>query len=149
MENWQMLILGLYTLVYIIVFFIQRSQIKSNNDIINSMKSFIEIFKIDEVKRFVRMKEETLKMAMDKFTHEQGVEFAKDKEGYIEKLLNKELKNTANEFQKKYDEVCECTYNLILKLPSEKRIEFINENLPLSKEDFLEVMKEYNELPKP
>lgn len=49
-------IIGLYTVVYVIVFFVQKSQIDQTKEINASMKSFMDIFKIDEVKKYVEMR---------------------------------------------------------------------------------------------
>ncbi|NMH89139.1 hypothetical protein [Flavivirga algicola] len=54
-------IIGVYTLIYLIVFIIQYSQIKKQKDIIDSMKTFIDIFKVDEVKKYASMREERIK----------------------------------------------------------------------------------------
>ena len=51
-------IIGLYTVVYVIVFFVQKSQIDQTKEINASMKSFMDIFKIDEVKKYVEMRNE-------------------------------------------------------------------------------------------
>ena len=45
-EKWTLGILGLYTVIYLVVFFIQKSQIDRQKDVISSMKSFMEIFKV-------------------------------------------------------------------------------------------------------
>ena len=56
-NNWTLIIIGLYTLIYVIVFIIQKSQIDKQKDVISSMKSFMEIFKVDEVKKICRNEE--------------------------------------------------------------------------------------------
>ena len=57
-NNWTLIIIGLYTIVYVIVFFVQKSQIDQTKEINASMKSFMDIFKIDEVKKYVEMRNE-------------------------------------------------------------------------------------------
>ena len=59
-NNLTLIIIGLYTLIYVIVFIIQKSQIDKQKDVISSMKSFMEIFKVDEVKKYVEMKNERI-----------------------------------------------------------------------------------------
>ena len=56
-NNLTLIIIGLYTLIYVIVFIIQKSQIDKQKDVISSMKSFMEIFKVDEVKKICRNEE--------------------------------------------------------------------------------------------
>ncbi len=55
-NNLTLIIIGLYTLIYVIV--IQKSQIDKQKDVISSMKSFMEIFNVDEVKKHVEMRNE-------------------------------------------------------------------------------------------
>ncbi len=43
-NNLTLIIIGLYTLIYVFVFIIQKSQIDKQKDVISSMKSFMEIF---------------------------------------------------------------------------------------------------------
>lgn len=45
-----LIIVGLYTVIYVIVFFIQKSQTDKIKSINESMKSFMDIFDIDKVK---------------------------------------------------------------------------------------------------
>lgn len=65
MDTYSLIILGIYTAIYLIVFVVQSSQIKRTRDINDSMKSFMDIFKIDEVKKYVAVKEETVFMQVD------------------------------------------------------------------------------------
>jgi hypothetical protein len=60
-SNISLIIIGIYTLIYLIVFFIQKSQLNNQKEIINSMKTFMDIFDIEEVKRYVQMREERIK----------------------------------------------------------------------------------------
>ncbi len=61
MDKTTLVIIGVYTLIYLIVFVIQYAQIKKQKDVIDTMKTFIDIFKVDEVKKYVEMREERIK----------------------------------------------------------------------------------------
>jgi len=140
--------ISLFTAISIIIVgLIMNNRIKALNEFNAKMKSYIEIIDIDQIKKYVELKEDTVMFAVEKMTHEQGKEFAKDKEGFIKKLLGDEINKSAKDFENKYDEVHEAVYNLLLTVPKNKRLEFINQNLTLTKTDFVTELKEYNELP--
>lgn len=131
----------------IIVGLIMNNRIRELNEFNSKMKSYIEIIDINKIKQYVEIKEEAVMVAVEKMTYEQGKEFAKDKEGFIKKLLGDELKKSAKDFENKYDEVHEAVYNLLLTIPKDKRLDFINQNLTLTKTEFVKELKEYSELP--
>jgi O-acetylhomoserine/O-acetylserine sulfhydrylase-like pyridoxal-dependent enzyme len=60
-------ITGLYTIVYVIVFIIQKAQFSKMKEINQSMKSFMDIFDIDEVKKYVELKTENANMKAANF----------------------------------------------------------------------------------
>jgi tyrosyl-tRNA synthetase len=120
---------------------------KALNELNLKMKSYLEIINIDEIKKYVDLRQESVMLAVDKITYEHGKEFAKDKEEIIKKLLENELKKTSEDFENKYNEVHVAVYNLLLTIPKNKRFEFINQHLTLTKEDFVKELKDYNELP--
>ena len=67
MDNiWSIVIIGVYTLIYVIVFFIQKAQMEKYKETISAMKSFMDIFKIDEVKKYVDLKDESSLMRAQK-----------------------------------------------------------------------------------
>jgi hypothetical protein len=73
-ENLTLIIIGIYTLVYVIVFFIQKTSldrlkegINSQNLIINSMKTFMDIFDVDKIKKYVELNEESVMLKASNF----------------------------------------------------------------------------------
>lgn len=88
-------IIGLYTLVYIVVFIIQTSQIKKQKDIINSMKTFIDIFKVDEVKKYVEMREERIKGDFENMI---------SNESRVQEMVKEVSKNTIGKVEEFYKE---------------------------------------------
>ena len=107
-EKWTLGILGLYTLIYLVVFFIQKSQIDKQKNLINSMKSFIEIFKVSDVKEYVDLKVESANLkARNLLDNDEklkstimdiGTDMAKDMENKFSKFYFEKMgeKNTWN-----------------------------------------------------
>ena len=141
------IILGVYTLVYVIVFFIQKSQIDSQKAVITSMKSFMDIFSVDELKKFVDVRTETMKLNLENHIEKHKKEFAKDSENIIRNLLEKDIAKEVGNIEEKYDEICEAIYELLLSIPVNERPDFIKVFLPLTGDDFIEELKNYNEWP--
>jgi len=52
-------VIGLYTVIYLIIFFVQKHQISELKSTNQSMKDFMSIFDVDEVRKYVEMKGET------------------------------------------------------------------------------------------
>ena len=137
-----------------ILFFIIRSntvvkeRLKSQDDINLKMKSFMDIFSVDELKKYVEVRTETMKLNLENHIERHAKEFRKDSEGIIRNILGKELDNRVDNIEDKYNEICEGLYTLILALPTEERQQFIEECLPLTGDAFITELKNYNELPK-
>ncbi|MFA6571860.1 MAG: hypothetical protein WCT77_11570 [Bacteroidota bacterium] len=140
------IILGLYTLVYVIVFFIQKSQIDKQKDVINSMKSFIDIFKIDEVKKYVEIKTETMKLNVENIIEIKRKEFIKeiseDAEKAIRKIADDDLNEFKDKFKDKYNELWNELLDFIKLLPEDIRNQYIENNLTFTKESFLLELKD-------
>jgi hypothetical protein len=58
-------IIGIYTVIYLVVFFIQRSQINSQKEIIQSMKSFTEIVDLNKLKEYASIIEKSADIKID------------------------------------------------------------------------------------
>ena len=69
MDITTIIVLGLYTVVYVVVFIIQQNQVKAQKGTIDSMKSFMEIFSVDDVRKFVEMREETMQGTLENFVN--------------------------------------------------------------------------------
>lgn len=134
-----LIIIGLYTFVYVIVFLIQKSQIKATKEIISSMKSFMDIFKIDEVKKYVKLKEENVIMKhkslflnneiVKKMVEDaNNASFEQLKEMYLKQMRNEHL------------ELVSIVIEVIRSQPKDKRRDFINSTLPKTKRYFLEML---------
>ena len=141
-ENLSLFIIGAYTLVYVIIFFIQKSQIDKQKDVINSMKTFMDIFNVDEVKKYVEMKNERIL--------DQANKIITDSET-IKKMSEEITKNATAPIQEAYKEIMEerfmelvkVTFEVIKNLEPEKRQSFISELLPKNQHYLSEMVKDY------
>ena len=141
-NNLTLIIIGLYTLIYVIVFIIQKSQIDKQKDVISSMKSFMEIFKVDEVKKYVEMKNERIieDTAM-MLTNDAKFKIMSD---HLIKTTTEPIKKLYREaMEEKNTELIDVVFKLIMMQETNKREKFINENLPKNKDYFMVVLNDY------
>ena len=141
-NNLTLIIIGLYTLIYVIVFIIQKSQIDKQKDVISSMKSFMEIFKVDEVKKYVEMKNERIieDTAM-MLTNDAKFKIMSD---HLIKTTTEPIKKLYREaMEEKNMELIDVVFKLIMMQETNKREKFINENLPKNKDYFTGVLNDY------
>lgn len=135
-------ILGLYTLIYLVVFFIQKAQIDRQKDLISSMKSFMEIFKIDEVKKYVDMKNERIL--------DQATQMVTDSD-QIKVMSNELIKTTTKPIQEayaeimtqRYEELIGVVFQMILNQKPERRKQFIKDLLPNNEHYLSPMLEEY------
>ncbi|MDP3313777.1 hypothetical protein [Lutibacter sp.] len=141
-EKWTLGILGLYTVIYLVVFFIQKSQIDRQKDVISSMKSFMEIFKVDEVKKYVEMKNERIlhdatKMMMDS-------EKIKEMSDELIKTTTAPIQEAYTEIMaERYMELVKVVFEVVLTQEPEIREQFIKDLLPNNKHYLLPMLKDY------
>jgi hypothetical protein len=141
MNNINIIILGAYTLIYIIVFFIQRSQIQKTKEINNSMKAFMDIFKIEEVRRFVDLKTERIMMEAESLVaNDEKVtsainDIVKEKVGEIQKVYGEQM-------GQQHLEMTAVIVGLLKKIRKEDREQLINEQLSSCKHIFLPMLND-------
>ena len=141
-NNLTLIIIGLYTLIYVIFFIIQKSKIDKQKDVISSMKSFMEIFKVDEVKKYVEMKNERIieDTAM-MLTNDAKFKIMSD---HLIKTTTEPIKKLYREaMEEKNMELIDVVFKLIIMQKTNKREKFINENLPKNKDYFMGVLNDY------
>lgn len=146
-NNWTLIIIGLYTLIYVIVFIIQKSQIDKQKEITSSMKSFIDIFNIEKVKEYVELKHETNLMKIDKL-------IADDKT--INEIMRSVTAEKVDEIKKVYInqmgsqhvEMTSVIVRVLKSIDKEERVPFINQYLESCKHIFIPMLDdiEKNEL---
>lgn len=143
-NNLTLIVIGLYTLIYVIVFFIQKSQMEKYKETISSMKSFMEIFKIDEVKKYVTLKEESVMMNAQKIIFDnEGIKKAiyditEAKSAEIKELHLKAM-------GEQYDELAIVVLEVLIQLNKEDRIKFIDVNLSTCKHMLLPLLEKFDD----
>lgn len=145
MDNiWTIVIIGVYTLIYVIVFFIQKAQMEKYKETISAMKSFMDIFKIDEVKKYVDLKDESSLMRAQKmiFDNTEIKQAMRD----ITEAKTHEIKELyLKEFSLQYDELARFSLEILSKMETNERNKFIEINLSKSKHILLPLLEKYDE----
>ena len=106
------------------------------------MESFIKIFDVDQVRKFVEMKHETTMLTVDKVISEKGKEFTEET---IRPSVMKEIEKVKEDMSERFDEFANSAIDMIMMLPKELQTEYIETAFPLNKQVLLDVMKEINE----
>ncbi|HHT9079580.1 hypothetical protein [Flavobacterium psychrophilum] len=141
-NNLTLIIIGLYTLIYVFVFIIQKSQIDKQKDVISSMKSFMEIFNVDEVKKYVEMKNERI-IEDASMILTNDAKFKKMSDHLIRTATEpiKELYKEA--IQEKNIELIDLAFKLIMMQEPNKREQFIHDFLFKNKDYFMDILNDY------
>jgi len=134
-QYYPVIIQGVFLTVYIIVFIIQKTQIKSLKETNQSMKTFMDIFKVDEVKKYVELTSENSKMKAINLIKEEGKlseiieKVVKEQEQYIVNLKTSQMKE-------ELIELLDLTFDDLKNKSKEEREEILNTKLPKSKRHF-------------
>jgi hypothetical protein len=129
-------------IAYIVVFVIKKSEIEKQKTIIASMKSFMEIFKVDEVRKFVEMKEETTEINMKNYlNNDENLnklinEFAENLESKYRNEFNEKLKN-------RYEELFVFSVKILIS-SNEKDRETLYKSLKNNRENIEQVISDSN-----
>lgn len=130
----------------IILFFIIRSntvvkeRLKSQDDINLKMKSFMDIFSVDEMKKYVETKTERMKIELENNLSKMSKKAFLETESYFAEMLDKEVKNHVENLDLQYNEVCRNLFRFIVTLPKEERLKFVEEYLPMTKNIFIKFL---------
>lgn len=144
MDDISLIVLGAYTVIYLVVFIIQYNQIKSQKDIISSMKSFIDIFKVDEVMKYTDMRDERIKGDVENFVRDDVrvkevlTEFSQEK---LQEIRN-EHKET---LEKQMWQMSAVILEFMKGIAPEDRERFIKEQLHLSQNAFMTMLVEIDD----
>lgn len=131
-DYWTLGIIGLYTIINVIVFVIQRSEIKAVKGINESMRSFVDTFDVDEVKKFVKMKQKTMEMKYNLMIHDN--EKLKDIATNVVMSKSKEMtEEITKQFKSEHFELIAFTVNVLRSMQPDKRQKVIDDNLPQTK----------------
>jgi hypothetical protein len=124
---------------------ILRTQVAKQNEIINNMKAYADIIKLDEIKKYVEMREQTIKDLTEKEKRELEQEFFSIKS----KLENEVQKKGAESstLEDMFIETLAFSARYVIKFvpdTEQKRKTFIANAFPLSKEFFYLVLEKYS-----
>jgi hypothetical protein len=127
-NNWTLIIIGLYTLIYVIVFIIQKSQIERIKEINTSMKSFMDIFDIQKVRDFTELSREFSMMKASKMVLEN--EEIKKAIFDITDKKTEEIKSAhLKVFGDQYNELTIVVLEFLKLVKEEDREQFIKDHL--------------------
>lgn len=127
-------IVGVYTLVYVIIFFIQKSQIDKQKSVIESMEKFINVFKVEEVEKYVTLTNKNVMM-------EAADKVRQSKDELRDEIIIPEVNKIKGELKDQYDEMASVLYNVIIAFPEKERKDFINQHLKKNSKMFLEALE--------
>lgn len=135
------IIIGLYTIIYLIVFFVQKSQIDKLKEVNSSMKSFMEIFNIDEIKKYIQLKEDHASLLaantiLDNQKFNDALKAVTTNNLEIAQAEYKEIKGI------EHQEMIIFILKVLAKIPKEEREELINEGLPSCKHFFIPMIND-------
>jgi hypothetical protein len=129
------IITGIYTVVYVVIFFIQKAQIDKNKSVILSMQSFMNIFKVDEVKKYVEMRDERImEQAKNIASSDKKVKTIIETASKIS--LEQVSKVYVEKMGEKHAELLLLATDVLKTIDPEKRADFIKQNLKNNKEYF-------------
>lgn len=139
-NTWTVIIIGIYTLVYVVVFFIQKSQISKQEAIINSMTSFMQIFDTDKVRSFIKMKEETQLFYFKQLMNDNE-NFKKIATEIADSKISEIEEEYGNKVGYKFAELTNFVFDVLSQQDEEKREILLDKYFPLNK-DFMNFLLE-------
>jgi hypothetical protein len=127
------LIISIATLIAILlVGYFQRERIKtlettlsSQKSILDAVKIYFEIFKIDELKKYVSLSEENVKKEARKQIEENAHQ------------MSTQMQKQASQTNESMLDLFNFVYALIVRIPQKARVELVNENLKNSTNKFI------------
>jgi hypothetical protein len=125
------IIIGIYTLIYLIVFFVQKAQVAKMKEINILMKSYMEIFKIDEIKKYVELKTELANMKAINFIT-NSVEVEKTVLDTFEKNASKWREEYLKDINDQHKELAIFAYIVSKSIPEGERNPMLERLLPLT-----------------
>ncbi len=138
-NNWTLIIIGLYTLIYVIVFIIQKSQIERIKEINTSMKSFMDIFDIQKVRDFTELSREFSMMKASKMVLEN--EEIKKAIFDITDKKTEEIKSAhLKVFGDQYNELTIVVLEFLKLVKEEDREQFIKDHLKSCEHVFIPLL---------
>lgn len=144
-ENLDIIILGLYTIAYIVVIVVQQSQIRSQNKTIENLKSFTDIFDLEKLKQYVAIKEESAKtMATEIIKNDKR--FQHNMNLIKQKLIDEVPGKLATEYIDRQRELIIFAIKILKQQNKELRPKIIEANFKLNKDIFDDLIDEIDNI---
>lgn len=120
-------------ITYVITFIIQRSEIRKIKSVTDHMERYMKIFNVDEVEKYVRLKEKSFDQAMKNASHDLSEKFTAE---YMEKFGNKRIQTAVKKFESELggqiNELGWYVAEWLYELPEDERETMIKEYFPKS-----------------
>jgi uncharacterized membrane protein len=129
------IITGIYTIVYLVVFIVQRSELKKTKSINKSMTSFMNLFDLTKLKEYNSIIEKTADLKISMIKKEES-----DKLSKVSKvIIDSSFDATDKYFTPRMNEmkVHILIYIMLYSNTHDGRKEYIEKNLPINKEAFI------------
>jgi len=139
MEYLPVILIGIYTIAYIFVIFIQQRQINNQKQIISSCVSFMKIFDIDKVKKFVEMKEEIAIMEAVKYISNSDV-VKQEIKNVFEENLNDIKKESYAQLSDEHRDLISFALNVLLIFDEENRNKVLDKRFLKTKQYILDII---------
>jgi len=137
--NWTLIIIGLYTLINIYVFTIQKTQIEKQKEIISLMNNFNKLFDFKKVKEFAELKDETNLMKIDKIISDDK-KVTEIMQRVTNKSLDKLVKIYIQQMGNQHFEMTSVIVQVLKSIDKEEREPFITEYLESCKHIFIPML---------
>lgn len=130
---WTLIIIGIYTCIYVVVFVIQRSQIQKQTALNNTMEKFINILNLDTIEKYVKLSEKKFSLESDEKVKEQ---MDAVRSGVTDVLIS---------INTQHDELLYRTISFLEALETEDKKGFIEKYYPKNKEFLIELLEKNTE----
>ena len=137
------IIIGIYTIVYLVVFIIQRSQINKMKSINDSITTFINIFDLNKLKEYTSIIEKSSDVKVELLQKEFG-----DKMNKLSKIIiDNSYKNAEEYFTPKMNEMKSYILaRMVLTITkTEERKKIVEKFLPENKDSFIYLLERLDE----
>ena len=135
------IIIGAYTIVYIVVFIIQKNQRDNDREIIKKMESFMNIFDMKKVEDYAKAYEKTLEMKYKLLLNDE--QKLRDIAREIVMAKNNEIAEiNKKNFGDNHMELIRFVLGALMTLPKKDRQKAIDSGLPRMKNLFVEMLRD-------
>lgn len=129
MIDYQIIFNSIYLIALLYVFFIQKKKLEKIEGVTSSIESFFKIFDVDEVEKFVKLKEESARLKYSNLLADNEKHKKLIKDISDESIKHFEAKYAARLENQMY-ELAYFTEMILVQMPKEKRDKAMTELLP-------------------